>query len=350
MDRIFINVYSATKNWIMQKIADDIQVAAIKLGYECRCGTFEEYQGEEICYHLTHAQAIPIPEAKHNSLFYTHNNDNIGETLLVKQKDMFDSFICMSEEDAEYLVELGFDPKKVYGKTLPVRNTYIRPISIGIFSACYSDGRKNEQWLLDYCESHECIKNVNFVFVGRGWGEVVNKLEQMGCTYEWHNVSRSLPYEYEFQQHKLSSLNYYIYMGMDGGALGTYDAYAQDVQLCVTYDGFHKAIPDIDYKFDNKETFFNQLDIIIKKHYNRLLFFQDNNRENYTKWIIKVWSGEQGYEIPKKMKECISYDNVLDKKRDQYYKLSYVKIKFYWRVFLKRLRLKRKIKNKYGSN
>lgn len=345
MDRIFIIEYGSSKNWIMHKIADDIQNAVTTFGYECRCGEFEDYQGEEICYHIAYAQAVPIPQAKHNSLFYTHINDKIGETLMVKMKDQFDSFVCMSEEDVEYLLELGFEPKKVYGKTLPVRNTYIKPLYIGIFSACYSDGRKNEQWLLDYCKSNKKSQFVNFVFIGRGWGDVVKSLEDMGCSYEWHNVSSNMPFEYQFQQNKLSSLNYYIYMGMDGGAMGTYDAYAQDIPLCVTYDGFHKSIPSIDYKFDNKETFFDQLNIIVNKHYERLLFYQTNNRENYVKWLINVWSGNQDYEISKEAKECLSYDNVLDKKRDQYYRLSYVKLKFYLRVLLKKMRLKRKISN-----
>ena len=121
-------------------------------------------------------------------------------------------------------------------------------------------------------------------------------------------------------------LNYYIYMGMDGGAMGTYDAYAQDVPLCVTYDGFHKSIPEIDYKFDNKYTFFEQLDSIVNKHYERLMFFQDNNRENYTKWLIKVWTGEQSPEISEESKMCLSYKNVLEKKRSQYYKVTLGKI------------------------
>lgn len=329
MERIFINLYGYKKDWIMGKIALDIEKTARDLGYQCRCGEFADYDGEEICYHLAHHLALPINRAKHNSVFYTHLNDVLKEKNLVDIKDKFDSFICMSPEDAQFLIELGFDKKKVYGRILPVRNNYIRPISIGIFSACYPDGRKNEEWLLDYCKKNSDSYLANFVFVGPGWGKVVDKLESIGCSYEWHNVSRKMPYEYQFQQNKLAGLNYYIYMGMDGGAMGTYDAYAQDVPLCVTFDGFHKGIPNLDYSFDDKQSFFNQLDKIVLKQRNRINFFADNNSTNYVKWILKVWTGKIVNSIPESEKKCISYNTVVEKKRDQYYELTIDKIKNY---------------------
>lgn len=332
MDRIFIVMYGNGSDWILGKIADDIRRESEKMGYECRCGNYVDYQGEEFCYHLDWHKAVPIPQAKHNSVFYTHLNDVLQEKTICEQKDKFDSFICMSQEDAQFLIELGFEKEKVFGKTLPVRNTYIRPISIGIFSACYSDGRKNESWLVDYCKQHDNAKLVNFVFIGKGWDGVAKELVNAGCTYEWHNVSRQLPYEYQFQQNKLASLNYYIYMGMDGGAMGTYDAYAQDVPLCVTYDGFHKSIPDIDFRFDDKQSFFEQLDTIVLRHARRLDFYAQNNPTNYTKWLVGVWRGEEPSVIEDKYKECINFTSVANKKRAQYYGLSLSRI----RVFLNR--------------
>lgn len=342
MDNIYINNYGFAKNWIMGKIADDIQRTANALGYNCRCGDGSDYEGEEIYYHLAYHVALPNPQARHNSVFYTHLNDSLQEKNLVSIKDKFDSFICMSPEDAQFLIELGFDKRKVYGRTLPIRNTYIRPISIGIFSACYSDGRKNEQWLIDFCKETEAAKLVNFVFIGKGWGKTAEFLESLGCSYEWHNVSRSLPFEYEFQQHKLASINYYIYMGMDGGAMGTYDAYAQDVQLCVTYDGFHKSIPDLDFVFDDKESFFKQLKEIVNKHERRLSFFSSHTIGNYVDWIIKVWEGKAPDKITEDDRKCISFENVLEKKRKQYYPLNFSRIKRYYSIiFRKRIESKK---------
>lgn len=327
MDRLFINTTGCSPDWIMGKIANDLKSAADKNGIPCRTGRIEDYEGEEICYHLMHDVAIPFPEAKHNSVFYTHLNDKLKEHFFKDLIGKFDSYICMSPEDAQFMIELGFDKNKVFGKVLPVRNTYVKPISIGIFSACYIDGRKNEQWLIDFCKDNEDARFVNFVFIGKGWGRVVEALAQYGCSSEWHNVSRSLPYEYQFQQNKLASLNYYMYMGMDGGAMGSYDAYAQDVPLCITWDGFHKALPHIDYVFDNKKTFFEQMSIITSLQRERFEFFSNNNIENYFKWLNCVWNGTIRQTITDEEKSCISYNSVVEKKREQYYPLTVQKFK-----------------------
>lgn len=331
-ERIFINDCAEENGWIMDIIAEDIAREANSLGYKCRQGSYKDYQGEEIVYHLHYHLSVPFKEAKHNSAFYTHHNNILKEDNLVSLKDKFDSIICMSPEDAQVLIELGFDSNKVFGKTLPVRNTYIKPISIGIFSRCYSDGRKNESWLLDYCKSNPLSHIVNFVFVGAGWGAVVEELSTLGCSFEWINISRSMPHEYQYQQNKLADLDYYIYMGMDGGAMGTYDAYAQGVKLCVTFDGYHKSLPFLDYCFDSKEGFFTELDKIINSHNDRLWFFKENNPSNYFADLLKVWKGEIVYNVSERDKECMSYTTVLEKKRDQYYKLSLDSVIQYFRI------------------
>ena len=157
---------------------------------------------------------------------------------------------------------------------------------------------------------------------------------------EWHNVSRKLPFEYQFQQNKLSSLDYYIYMGMDGGAMGAYDAYAQCVPLCITLDGFHKAIPDIDYSFDNKQTFNEELFKVVSRHDRRLKFFLDNNPADYVKWIIDVWNGKVSQVLTEDDKRCLSYDSVVSKKREQYYTPTLKRFKNYlaWRYYKWRLK------------
>ena len=332
MDRIFINNHG-NAGWIMQILAEDITKMASAMGYSCKVGDTTDYDGEEIYFDYDYHIAVPMPQARHNSIFYTHLNDKLTEVHLCEMKDKFDSFICMSPEDAEFLIELGFDKSKVFGRTLPVRNTYVKPISIGMFSANYSDGRKNEDWLIEYCKKNENSKLANFVFIGSRWGHVLDRIEQAGCSATWVNIQRNLPFEYQYQQNLLSNLDYYFYMGMDGGAMGTYDAYAQCVKLCVTYDGFHKSIPDIEHSFDNKKTFFKELNTILEKQRKRLDFFSDNSPEKYVNWLISVWVNSTDEEIGTKEKKCISYNSVLEKKREQYYPTTWSRFirSVYWK-------------------
>ena len=302
-------------SWILGALANDIYDGFMSLGYKCRKGPYNDYNGEDISIQMWWIDAIPHKDAKVNAVFVTHTDDKYKENILISLKDKFDIFLCMSPEDAVFLIELGFDSSKVFGVNLPVRNTYIRPISIGIFSKCYPDKRKNEEWLYNYCVSNQNSKNAVFVFIGDGWGEFVNRLSEIGCSYEWINISPNMPYEYMYQQLKLSNVDYYIYMGMDGGAMGSYDAYAMGASLCITDDGFHKGIPDVDYTFLNEDGFHNQLNIILEKHARKLDFFINNDREHYAKKVAYVIENKK-YPI----KEELKYDySVKEKRRDNYF-------------------------------
>ncbi len=318
-----IFIVSSGDNWILKILGEDIYKGFQDLGYKCRMGTINDYNGEDICFHTWWRMALPCRTAKVNAIFITHTDDQYKENQLVGMKDQFDLFFTMSQEDAAFLIGLGYDKRKVFGVNLPVRNQYIRPISIGIFSRCYPDHRKNELWLLDYCKQYENSQLVNFVFVGDGWGEFVSQLSKYKCSFEWHNVSRFLPCEYMFQQLKLANLDYYIYMGMDGGAMGTYDAYAMGIELCVTDDGYHKSIPDLSYKFSDKEGFFSQLDKIVSRQVRKIDFFRENTASKYVERIAYIINND---EYPKDIViDGVDMSTVVKKRRYNYFPNSFIR-------------------------
>lgn len=336
---LFINT-TAASNWIFRIIAEDISRETKKIGLECRMGKLDEYRGEDIVYHVWWRLAVPVKGAKVNSVFITHTDDALKEYDLKNMKDSFDSYICMSPEDAKFLCDLGFDSSKVVGIDLPARNKYIRPISVGIFSACYPDGRKNEQWLLDYCEEDENAKLLNFVFIGSGWYKIANRLEELSISFEWHNVPRSLPYEYQYQQTILEDVDYYMYMGMDGGAMGTLDAYAMGCQLIVTNDGFHQTIPNIDYTFDTRVGFIEQMKLIAKRQRDKIEFYAERTAENYVKMLVNVWNGEK-FDYPSIKSDLeSSYSSVLEKRRNNYFKIGYNRIMPFIKSWIRRVQFK----------
>ena len=314
---VFIELES--QDWIINILGKDLCEGLNRQGYTCRIGKYDEYRDEDISFHMWWLLTQPHYKAKVNAIFITHTDDKYKEERLVKIKNEYDFYFCMSPEDAQYLIELGYDRKKVYGINLPIRNTFIRPITMGIFSRCYVDKRKNEDWLLRYCETHPASKLIDFVFIGKDWGNFVENLSKIGCSFQWHNVSRSLPYEYLYQQLKMSNLDYYIYMGFDGGAMGAYDAYAMGATLCISNDGYHKAIPDADYLFLNEEDFVKQMDIIIGRQERKISFFMINNTLNYAKniaYVIENGAYPPNYDIP-----LIDY-SVKEKRRKNFFKRS----------------------------
>jgi len=315
---IFIDLI--THNWILEILGNDIYEGFKQLGYQCKKGTYDDYNDEDISFHMWWGNALPHHKAKVNAVFITHTDDKIKEEKLKKIKNDFDVYFCMSAEDAQFLIELGYDKTKVYGINLPVRNQYIRPLAIGIFSRCYPDKRKNEEWLFNYCKANPISKYVDFIFIGDGWGGFVNRLAELGCSFQWHNVSRDMPYEYMYQQQKLTCFDYYIYMGMDGGAMGSYDAYAMGTSLCISDDGYHKSIPDIDYSFSNEREFTTVLGKIIDKQVRKLDFFANNSVNNYVnkiEYIIEHKKYPDNMTMPK-----ISY-SVLNKRRSNYFERGY---------------------------
>lgn len=340
---VFVNNIGCA-GWIMQFLADDICIGTREHGFICNMGAIGDYNNEDIAIHMTWRGAAPFIHAKHNSVFITHVDDSLLEKDLLKLKGKFDSYLTMSKEDATFLIELGFDKEKVFGVTLPTRNTYIRPVSIGIFSACYSDHRKNENWLYEYCKNNENASLLNYIFIGTGWGEFVNKMSSIGMSFVWYNISRSLPSEYMYQQLELSRLDYYLYMGMEGGGMGTYDAYAMGVPLCVADDGYHKEIPDIEFRFETKEQFFKSMDLIVSKQKRRVAFFKEYNRDKYASKLLDIWNGK--YKEEGLYSESDStFKTVVEKRRYNYACwLDYSRIKYhivpFIHQFLNRLRYK----------
>lgn len=319
-----IFIENVGSDWIIKRLGDDIFVNLQKLGYDVSCGQREEYKGEEICFHMWWRTAVPHKRATTNAVFVTHIDDIGKEHDLKLLKDKFDIFICMSEEDAKFLVELGFEEEKTFGIDLPVRNTYIKPLVFAIFSNCYSDNRKNEKWLLEYCTNNKNCNLINFLLIGHGWGNVGEQLNSLGSSFVWYNISRQMPSEYLYQQLALLQADYYLYMGMDGGAMGSYDAYALGLNLVISDDGYHKSIPDLAYTFSTKEEFNKCMDDIIAKQKRKLDFFESHSGQNYTRKLAYIFFNKS-YPIEGN-KQLFNY-SVKEKRRNNYFFMTFHRIK-----------------------
>ena len=315
----YLSLAGMDPGWIVGKIAEDFKREIESLGYTCNFGAPKDYNNEDVCYHMGWAYAKPEKNAKYNSIFITHIDDKFKENLLVSLRDKFDSFICMSSEDQCFLYELGFDKSKVFGLNLPVRNDYVRPLSFGIFSAFYLDGRKNDSWLIKYFKNNENYSLVNFVFIGPNWNFFIEGLSDFDCSFEWHSTSRLLPYEYKFQQDKLSKLDYYFYLGMDGGAMGTYDAFSYGVPLLISDNSFHKDIPNVEYTFATYLEFEVHLNSIINKYKSRLEFIVSNSPKLYVEKVLGFWQNKVDNNYVNK--EYMTYE-VKRMRQDNYFPFS----------------------------
>lgn len=146
--------------------------------------------------------------------------------------------VCMSAETLESLASRGIPRAKLcfvnpaHDGTMHPRKTVI-----GITTRVYPDGCKREGMLLELAES---IFPEDFAFriMGAGWNSIVSTLRDRGFEIE---------YVEQFDRDRydafMSTLDYYLYLGLDEGSMGFLDALAAGVGTIVTAQGFHLDVP-----------------------------------------------------------------------------------------------------------
>lgn len=206
-------------------------------------------------------------------------------------KERADSFVCMSPEDANFLVGLGFNNKSVIGLDLPLFDPVLEPVKLGVFSRRYADGRKNEQWILNWARDHYNYRDgIYFSFIGSGWCPIAEELELNGWSVELLSLSGHLSSDYDIQLRGLRSFDAYLYMGFEGGGLGTYDAYQAGVPLFISKSGYHHGMPGVKKMFDGESEFREILSGFGSEWQNRKEFLKKRTMKIYAAQLIQHWS------------------------------------------------------------
>jgi len=151
----------------------------------------------------------------------------------------------MSRETMDWLVNNGV-PKNKLCFIDPAHDgkVTIKKSIVGITCRVQSDGRKNEKYLSQLADVLD-PRLFKFKIMGDSWEAQIEKLLKNGFEVEYYDHFILDKY-YEL----ISSLDYYLYMGMDEGQMGFLDAAAAGVKTIVTEQGYHiDAIGGISYPF-----------------------------------------------------------------------------------------------------
>ncbi len=277
--------------WIIEKLMRDLVSKLTDLGIKVRIGKIIEYGGEDVVFHSRYLYATPVEEAKLNSIFVTHIDDKLKEIEIRSEFDKFDSFVCCSQHDAEFLKGLGCNESKLLGNNLPHRGGVLKPQKIAIFSECYKDGRKNEDWLLDYfAKAPSCARSgIVLCLIGYNWENYCHKLADMGMSFELYRYDRSMPSEYEIQKNILSEMDYLIYPGFDSGAMCVYDGIMAGTKLIVADNSYHKGLGGNVRLFKNKSEFFICLDEVIELYQQRVNVLNERSIDKYVENLLHHW-------------------------------------------------------------
>ena len=213
------------QGWIIERLMRELAAELNTRGIVTRIGKSAEYRGEDVVFNSRFLSAMSSGNARVNSLFITHVDDKSKELELRASLPRFNSFVCLSPHDAEFVQALKGDAQGVVGIELPARDVRVRPIRAAIFSARYPDGRKNEQWVLNYFREKSREQRGEFVmcFLGWGWEQFCASLADLEMSYEIYRYSRYTPGEYDMYKSALADCDALLYLGFDGGAMSVYD-------------------------------------------------------------------------------------------------------------------------------
>jgi hypothetical protein len=277
--------------WIIEKLMRDIASKLTLCGIRVRIGKLENYEGEDVVFHSRYLYSTPVKGAKLNSVFVTHIDDRMKEIEISREFDKYNSFVCCSKHDAEFLKGLGCKESKILGNNLPHRGGILQPKKLAIFSDRYKDGRKNEDWLIEYfTQASSCAqRGVVLCLIGHNWEGYCQKLADMGLSFELYRYDRSHPGEYDIQKKILNGMDYLIYPGFDGGAMCIYDGIMAGAKLIVADNSYHKGLGDSVRLFRNKSEFFICLDEVVELYRQRESVWDERSIDIYIENLLSHW-------------------------------------------------------------
>lgn len=290
LDGVYI-VEPTHEGWIIERLMRDIAAALGERGIPTRIGPATAYAGEPVIFNSRYLEPFRDERARINSLFITHIDDRVRELELRRTFGQFDSYVCLSAHDADFVTGLRGDSKGVIGLDLPPRDLTVRPYRLGLFSAYYPDGRKNEAWLIEYFRQRPPANRASFTlcFLGADWEGFSRELAELDLNFEIYRYARSLPGEYQFYKEILPSLDALIYVGFDGGAMSSYDAVNAGIELIATNISYHRGLDDGFTLVEDRDEFFTALDRLHERVAHKRATLQARSVTRYVDRLVAHW-------------------------------------------------------------
>lgn len=278
--------------WIIEKLMRDLANELERRGLEVTVGPPRAYSGQEVVLHSRYLYADEFAAARVNSLFITHVDDRLKELELKSRMRFFNSFVCLSQAEAEVIVSLGCPREHVVGIPLPHRGGATRRPRVAYFSARYDDGRKNEEWLIEYFENRpqEVRNSMIICLLGYNWESFCARLASLGLSFELYRYDRRLPGEYERLKYVLEDMDYLIYPGFDGGAMCIYDGIVAGLALVISDVSYHRDLGTDAKLFRSKAEFFEHLDQIAMATLARDKVMSERTIGSYADRLVAHWN------------------------------------------------------------
>jgi hypothetical protein len=287
--KIHIVLPGDLRGWIIAKAAD--RLAEFAGGYGAQTSVSE---GPDKNADLNHWMSYAFANSEQptpSTMLITHPDDpfkvrSIRDTLT----RYVDVGICMSSETVGQLAAAGTPRSRLCyvlfghdGVVIP------RRIVIGITTRLYPDGRKREAFLVRLANDVD-LSAFTFRIFGAGWEAIVERLRGSGAQVELDAGSEDYKADYGRIADAVPSFDYYLYLGMDEGSLGTLDALAGGIRTIVTDQGFHKDLTNVlTHRFVEYESLLDIFCALQTERANRLAAAAQFTWQEYARRHVLIW-------------------------------------------------------------
>lgn len=229
------------RGWIIEKMALRLDGALRELGVQSAVASAWSPTADINHFMIFHYVEDARPGR--NTMLITHVDDALKYRMIRDALGTIEVGICMSQMTLDLLVSEGV-PKEQLCCILPAndKNTVPRRLVIGITSNLPPDGRKREFLLAQLAQEMD-LSDFHFDVFGRGWTKTAEQLRAGGATVSVTDGTADYDGDYREIRRRIPHFDFYFYMGLDEGSLGTLDALSAGVPTIITAQGFHLDIP-----------------------------------------------------------------------------------------------------------
>jgi hypothetical protein len=239
--RINLLLNPANQSWIIQKITDQLASHLQALGAQVVVSSTVDASCD-VVHHMSWAFAN-MRTLQPSTMLITHLDDpyKFKEVLNTLSSNVRVG-ICMSSDTMRQVIDAGAKPSSAYF-IRPAHDGAVKPrrIVIGITSRVYPDGRKREAMLKQLAHTMR-LDDFEFRIFGNGWEETNLHLTQAGAEVTYFGETDDFRKDYATLLSEIPKFDYYLYLGMDEGSLGTLDALCAGIPTITTPQGFHLDI------------------------------------------------------------------------------------------------------------
>jgi hypothetical protein len=283
IDSVELILDPSNKEWILGKIANRLEIEFSSLGIKCEVLSKPMYLASVVLWIHYGDKTINFEEIrKYSSLpssLVTHVDDSLKLARVRKLYSRGLDLVFMSKEHASKIANfIGMDSPPfniLVGSDLAIPKNLFK---VGIVSRCYPDGRKNEEWLLDFA-NQGLLEEVELTIIGTGWGKIVRKLRGLGVLVLLFDDHENRYPEYSEIIDAMQEFNLFLNFGFDEGSMGALDGFLLGKDVLISHQGFH-----LEFGLSDDNYVLNLPDAREKFRAKKIAFFDKQQRVRGWAW------------------------------------------------------------------